>query len=350
MNQTIELLNKNLFFPRDSSFSEALAVRIDDEIELHCYYKIIKPDAPTIVYFHGNGETVADYVASGFHDRLISACFGQPNLLMIEYRGYGGSTGTPDLIAMLGDGSRVLDALNLDPSTCIAYGRSIGSLYAVELAANCPSLAGLILDSGIADIEQWLQEKPRVWEQLGEEGQEQLQHIARQHFDQKRKIANFSQTLLVLHTKYDSIVSSDFAESFYAWSPAKWKELRVYLRGDHNNIFPENEKDYIESLNRCVVRMFPEHFTLRRVPILNFDRPENPAWIRNPIRDADRAKRGNVYGPSEEFLLMPYDEYDNVRPQSEIEENRAEVAKPLQSTLMQRIRSRVKGFLLRRTI
>lgn len=28
------------------------------------------------MYFHGNGETVADYVASGFHSRLISACFG----------------------------------------------------------------------------------------------------------------------------------------------------------------------------------------------------------------------------------------------------------------------------------
>ena len=115
--------------------------------ELACYRRIIDPDTLTIVHFHGNGEALADYIpdmAEVFADLGL-------NSLFVEYREYGGSTGEARLVAMLGDGEAAIKAAGLAPDKAIVFGRSIGSLYAIELVHRQPAIAGLILESGIAD-------------------------------------------------------------------------------------------------------------------------------------------------------------------------------------------------------
>jgi len=58
---------------------------------------------------------------------------------------------------MLGDGEAAINAAGIKPERAIALGRSIGSLYAIELAHRQPTLAGLIIESGIADpLERFL--------------------------------------------------------------------------------------------------------------------------------------------------------------------------------------------------
>ena len=79
------------------------------------------------------------------------------NTLFVEYRQYGASTGKAQLVAMLGDGNAAMKAAGLEPEKVIVFGRSIGSLYAIELADRQRNIAGLIIESGIADpSEQFL--------------------------------------------------------------------------------------------------------------------------------------------------------------------------------------------------
>src|SRR5690606_18618968 len=111
------------------------------------YWKIVDSDTFTMVHFHGNGEAVADYLpylADWFAEMRL-------NSLFVEYREYGGSTGKAQLVAMLGDGEAAMKAAGISPEKAIVFGRSIGSLYAVELASRQPAIAGLIIESGIAD-------------------------------------------------------------------------------------------------------------------------------------------------------------------------------------------------------
>ena len=115
--------------------------------ELACYRKIVDPANFTMVHFHGNGEAVADYVP-WMADLLSTLGL---NSLFVEYRQYGGSTGKAQLVAMLGDGEAVVAAAGMVPERVIAFGRSIGSLYAIELVHRQPTIAGLVLESGIAD-------------------------------------------------------------------------------------------------------------------------------------------------------------------------------------------------------
>ncbi len=120
-------------FPQDRTVDDPFMVKADGA-ELACYRRIVDSDALTVIHFHGNGEAVADYVpfmADVFADRGL-------NSLFVEYRDYGGSTGKAKLVAMLGDGEAAMIAAGVSPEEAIVFGRSIGSLYAIELAHRQP--------------------------------------------------------------------------------------------------------------------------------------------------------------------------------------------------------------------
>jgi len=134
-------------FPQPRHVANPFMVKVGGA-ELACYSQVIDPDGFTLVHFHGNGEAVADYVP---HISDVFADFGL-NSLFVEYREYGGSTGKAQLVAMLGDGEAAINATGLSPEKVIVFGRSIGSLYAIELAIIVNSIA--ILDTIDALSEQ----------------------------------------------------------------------------------------------------------------------------------------------------------------------------------------------------
>src|ERR1700740_175499 len=122
------LVSSRYFFPRQEPFADPYWSTAADGSRLACYYRVVHPDAKTVVYFHGNGEVVADYLPS-FPEWITRAgC----NVLLAEYRGYGMSTGHPALVRMLPDVSAVLQNLGIPDSQIVLFGRSIGSLYAVH--------------------------------------------------------------------------------------------------------------------------------------------------------------------------------------------------------------------------
>ncbi len=106
---------------------------------------------------------------------------------MIEYRGYGGSSGEPDLVSMLDYGQAVLKVLCIAPAVVVAYGRSIGSLFAIELSRRCPHLAGMVIDSGIADIQERFLAQPRIREVLEGLGHTEVEAEMGRYFDHQAK-------------------------------------------------------------------------------------------------------------------------------------------------------------------
>jgi len=112
------------------------------------------PAAPAILYFHGNGEIAADYDDLGPIYRQIGL-----TLLVVDYRGYGISTGTPlasalaaDAGSVFGQTPAVLAEHGLTPIRLLVMGRSLGSAAALAVAAGGPpGLSALIIESGFAD-------------------------------------------------------------------------------------------------------------------------------------------------------------------------------------------------------
>ena len=242
-------LSRRYFFPRAGAPVDRLEVEVPGAT-LACAYQVRDPTWPTMIYFHGNGEVVSDYQPAA---ESLFATLGV-NTLFAEYRGYGASSGTPQLAAMLGDVEAIAAAAGQPPERIIAFGRSIGSIYAIELARRLP-VAGLVLESGIADVLERVLMRARP-EELGS-SLEGMRAAARRDFDHEAKLAAYRGRLLVLHAARDHLVPTHHAERNHEWCGAPDKELVIFPRGDHNSIFADNAAAYLRALGDFIQRAAP---------------------------------------------------------------------------------------------
>ena len=232
-------------FPQPRRVNDPFIVKAEGA-ELMCYRQVIDPDNFTMVHFHGNGEAVADYVPDMAD---VFAGFGL-NSLFVEYREYGGSTGEAHLVAMLGDGEAAMKAAGLAPERTIVFGRSIGSLYAIELVYRQAAIAGLILESGIADPS----ERFLTYADLSAAGLEEDDVLAetKRHFNHKRKLSGYKNPLLVMHTENDGLIDISHAERNYKWAGSTEKQLVRFPVGNHNTILGRNWKEYMAAVSSLV--------------------------------------------------------------------------------------------------
>jgi hypothetical protein len=238
-----------LFHPRRTAILPTFVVG-EGELRLGCHQVRVDPRAGWVVYFHGNGELAAE--SEQYLGRLFTAAGW--NVCFVEYRGYGASGGRPALVAMLGDGERVAAALEVPPEKIVAFGRSLGSVYAIELARRLPALGGLVLESGIASVsDQW-----SLTKEAGEVGCDPaaIEAALAADFDHRAKLSEYSGRMLVLHAAGDRLVVPSNAERLHAWGGGAAKRLVVFARGDHNSIFFANDAAYTTEVKRFLGKAF----------------------------------------------------------------------------------------------
>ncbi len=236
------LISCRYFFPRPCRFDNPFRIDCGDAV-LGCSYHIHDPEAMTVVHFHGNGETVEDYLGE-FVEKF--ARMGV-NLLLAEYRGYGMSDGEPALGSMLDDVEKIVRAICVPPERIVLFGRSLGSLYAIHGVKLFPDVAGLIIESGIADLLERLLMRVTPAE-LGVTLEELQGEIVRV-LNNREKLAGYRGKMLVMHTRNDGLVDVSHGERLYAWAGGE-KELAVFERGDHNSILQVNAREYFASVGR----------------------------------------------------------------------------------------------------
>jgi uncharacterized protein len=89
-----------------------------------------RPGEAAILYFGGNAEDVAYGVLP------LSRAFPRHSLYLVNYRGYGGSGGSPSERALVGDAVALYDRLHPRHAEISVVGRSLGGAVALELAAG----------------------------------------------------------------------------------------------------------------------------------------------------------------------------------------------------------------------
>ncbi|MCM2333052.1 MAG: alpha/beta hydrolase [Anaeromyxobacteraceae bacterium] len=237
------LISERYFFPRAARPRARLDVDVGDAT-LACALHRSDPEGRVVVHFHGNGEVVADW-QDGFPE--VIARMGW-DLLLAEYRGYGASTGEPMLGRMLDDVAAVLRAAG-PPERVVVFGRSVGSLFALEAVARCPEVAGLVLESAIADpLERLLlRVSPR---ELGVDAATFEAAVAAR-LDHRAKLAGYRGPVLVMHTRHDGLVDLSHGERLAAWAGDR-AELHIFEEGDHNSILAENQEAYLAAVARLL--------------------------------------------------------------------------------------------------
>ena len=243
------LISQRYFFPRPDRFASPFHVDVAGA-RLACAFRKVSPDAPTLVHFHGNGEVVGDW------DETLSEWFGPLgwNVLLAEYRGYGMSTGEPRLGKMLDDVERIVRASGVAPERMVFFGRSVGSLFAVHAVSRFPAAAGLVLESGIADVRERLSLRVHPSE-LGVTPA-QFDAAVRERLDQRAKIGAYRGPVLILHTRDDGLVDVSHGRQL-AEAAGGPVTLRIFDRGDHNSILAVNETEYRKAVTAFLEGILP---------------------------------------------------------------------------------------------
>ena len=234
------VITSRYFFPVSTAPLQPLAVPVQGGT-LVCRAVQTPGATHTLLHFHGNGETVSDYESRAGHDLTEPGM----NALFATYRGYGGSTGEPGLTRCFDDIDALLAATGVPPQRVVVFGRSLGSLYAIQAASRYP-VAGLVVESGIA----WPMERVLLRASPSELGVTlpQLQSEADKWLNHQRKLQSVTCPVLVLHALHDDLVSVDHARALHDWLPAVQCRLEILPQGDHNTVQLRNRAAYRDAL------------------------------------------------------------------------------------------------------
>ena len=245
----LNILSSFLFHPRkayqDISANDIL-IDVEDSIQLSFREHLINKSAPTILFFHGNGEIGPEYdeIARVYNQKNI-------NFIIADFRGYGFSSGVPNVENTQSDAHIILDYVikyletHKYSAPLFLMGRSLGSVSVLELAKRYPhDFSGLIIESGFAD------EGP-LFTLIGTTA-EQAGFNKEDGFLNGEKINNYIGPLLIIHAVQDLIVPFKQGELLYTLCPSKNKKLLPVPNANHNNILGISPQKYFEEVELFV--------------------------------------------------------------------------------------------------
>jgi uncharacterized protein len=221
-----EVLKKDFLYKYDIPFKE-LFFDIEQGVQINGLHFYREKPKGLIFYLHGNTRSIKGWAkyARDFYRYDY-------DVVLVDYRGFGKSTGKRSESEMLNDLQFVYNTLReqYGEQHLIAYGRSLGSGFATKIASdNHPRY--LILDSPyynfVEVIERFLPFLPN-------------QFILRYHLRTDRWIRKVNCHTYIIHGTKDWLIPINHSEKLQRINPDKITLIRIE-GGGHNNLpsFPE---------------------------------------------------------------------------------------------------------------
>ena len=210
--------------PAAAGLPEAEEVPLTDAdgTRIHIWHAPPRGDRPVILFFHGNGGSLASEV-DRFH-QLISDGIG---LIGVEYRGYGGNEGSPSEQGLIADAEAAYAfAVSHYPvQQIVVWGGSLGSGVAVALAAEKP-IGRLILEAPYTSTEA-----------VGAQHYWYLpvRFLMKDQFHSDQRIGKVKAPLLILHGVLDRTVPYSMGEQMFELAN-KPKHIVRFLDGGHDDL------------------------------------------------------------------------------------------------------------------
>ncbi len=204
-----------------------------------------------MLYLHGNDKNMG-----GAHDvdsatRLHGMGY---NLLMVDYRGYGKSTGGEPTEAKVYEDaeaawSYLIKQRASDAKRTFIYGHSLGGAIAIELATHHPEAAGIIAESTFTSM---VDMGKREYAYLP------VDLLLNQRFDSLGKISSLKIPLLLIHGTWDKRVPYQMSQQLYASAPQP-KFLKLIEGGGHGNNSLIAPLEYRAAVSEFVQRYTAQH-------------------------------------------------------------------------------------------
>lgn len=195
----------------------------------------------TLLFLHGNAGNISNRLQkiSFFLDLGMG-------VFIIDYRGYGASTGSPSEKGLYKDAQAAYDhltrVLKVAPESIIVYGESLGASVAIDLASK-NMVAGLIVEgtySSAADMTRHLYPMLPTF-------------LVGIKMDNASKIDSVRVPKLFIHSRSDEVVPFTLGQKLFDLAPEP-KEMLV-IEGSHNDSFFRYQ-DQVESKVKAFLAEF----------------------------------------------------------------------------------------------
>ncbi|KKA28641.1 hypothetical protein TD95_001875 [Thielaviopsis punctulata] len=239
--------------PRPSQFGikdfEELMIPTNDGEKLSAFYirapKNARNSGYTVIMFHGNAGNIGHRLPIA---RMLINYVGC-NVFMLEYRGYGLSTGEPDEAGLNVDAQTALDYLRDRHETSthryLIYGQSLGGAVSVKLVAQnqgVGDIAGLILENTFLSMRKLI---PSVIPMA-----KYISILCHQVWPSDTLISTISIPILFLSGEQDEIVPPAHMRKLHELAKSPKRVWKSFPGGDHNSSVLE--EGYFETITDFV--------------------------------------------------------------------------------------------------
>ncbi len=221
-----EKLKKNFQYKYDVPFKE-LFFEVEEGVSINGLHFFVTKPLGLVLYFHGNSRSIKGWAkyAKDFYR------YGY-DVVLVDYRSFGKSTGKRNEKDMLNDMQFVYDtlAVTYHENHILVYGRSLGSGFAAKVASdNKPRY--LILDAPYFSFRKTIQRYLPILP---------MRLLLRFQIRTDKWIKRVNCHTYILHGTKDWLIPISQSEKLQALSPGKITLIRIH-GGGHNNLpsFPE---------------------------------------------------------------------------------------------------------------
>ncbi len=202
------------------------------------------PDAPWVLISHGNYGNIGyggrPQFYAWFRDLGV-------NLFAYDYRGYGGSHGSPTEAGVYADAvaayEYLTDSLHVPPSRIVLFGHSLGTGVTIELARRVAA-AGMIVEDAYTSVADRGQE---VFPLLP------IRLIAKSRFASIDKVGDLRLPKLFLHARNDGTIPIAHGRRLFA-AAAEPKEF-VELNAGHADAYSADRSRYYGAIDAFIRRV-----------------------------------------------------------------------------------------------
>ena len=202
-----------------------------------------EPGTRTLLYLHGNAGNIGPNAEHAV--RLQNAGL---NVLVVDYRGYGESTGGPPTEKRLyADAERMWGYLvqerKIAAPDVVIYGHSLGGAVAIELASRHPEAGALIVESSFTSIRDFATGTRFAYLPLN--------LIVTEKFDSISKVGAIRVPKLFLHGDADTTTAPGMTARLFA-AAGEPKRLAIIPGGHHDDSASVNPAAYFEAVKNLL--------------------------------------------------------------------------------------------------
>jgi fermentation-respiration switch protein FrsA (DUF1100 family) len=224
--------------------AESLHLPTEDGVRIHAFHLPAGGASRAVLFLHGNAGNASHRLPNAAALAGLGA-----QVLLLDYRGYGLSEGSPSEAGVYADAraglAHLVETRGIPEGRVVLFGRSVGGAVAVDLAQD-RALAGVILESTFTSLSEMAR---RVAGPLA-------RIFVRSGFDVAGKISRVRAPLLFFHGDRDEIVDYRLGQRLFEVAPAP-KHFETISGAGHNDTVEVGGREYFARIGRFLDEVAP---------------------------------------------------------------------------------------------